>query len=347
MTFAKDSPLAARVVETASNERGPRPGGLADIRAIVIHMAEGGGTVSWLTRADGNSSHYVVEYDGEIVQMVREAHWAGSLNPRALRTTDDAYFEYLGLRQRYGKSEAVRALGGLTYYNDPNRFVIAIEVEGFAATGPNAKQRESLKRLAADIRRRRAKPFPVVCHRDFQSYKACPGRRIPWGDYGGHAVKATAPLPAPTPAPEVPMAIKGSTVPEVPTQLWLKPDAADATKSRWLYVYSDHRVDAGNTQLKPIRPLLLTRFIDADTYAVAYEPAAGDANDTSVEMFVKSVDVARTAPVVAAAPVDTSPFTQAQLDAATLAAKRAGYDLARAGFAITHPAPTVTWPPRP
>lgn len=50
-----------------------------------------------------------------------------------------------------------------------------------------------------------------------------------------------------------------------------------------------------------------------------------------------------------AAPVapDTSPFTQAQLDAATLAGKRAGYDLAKAGAKVTHPAPTVTWPPRP
>lgn len=346
MTFTRNSPLAARVVETASSETGPRVGGTADIRAIVVHMAEGGGTVSWLTRADGNSSHYVVEYDGEIVQMVREGWWAGSLNPRSLRTTDDPYFEYLGLRLRYGKSEAVRSLGGTTYYGDPNRFVIAIEVEGFAATGPNVKERAALKALIADIRRRHGKPFPALGHRDFQSYKACPGRRIPWVDYGGHAIGATAALPVTTP-PEVTMAVKGSTVPEVPTQLWLKPDPADATKSRWLYVFSDHRVDAGNTQLKPIRPLLLTRFIDADTYAVAYEPAAGDANATSVEMFVKSVDVAKTAPVVVAPPPDTTLYSKADVDAAALAGKRAGYDLAKTGMTITHPAPTVSWPPRP
>lgn len=345
MSFTKDSPVAARVVEAAVNERGPRSGGLADIRAIYLHMAEGGGTVSWLTRADGNSSHYVVEYDGEIVQMVREAHWAGSVNPRALRSTDDPSFEYLGLRQRYGRSEAVRALGGTAFYADPNQYGIAVEIEGFAATGPNVQQRAALKALVADIRRRRSKPYPVLCHRDFQSYKACPGRRIPWPDYGGHAVRASAPVIV-QPPPEVPiMASKGSTVPEVPTHLWLKPDTADPTKSRWLYVFSDHRADPGNVQLKPIRPLLLTRFIDADTYAVAYEPAAGDTNATSVEMFVKSGDVERTAAIPIGA--DTTPYTKADLDAARLEGQRAGYDLARAGAKITDPAPTVAWPPRP
>jgi len=48
-----------------------------------------------------------------------------------------------------------------------------------------------------------------------------------------------------------------------------------------------------------------------------------------------------------AAPPDTTPHTKAELDAAALAGKRAGYDLAKTGAVITHPAPTVTWPPRP
>lgn len=46
--------------------------------------------------------------------------------------------------------------------------------------------------------------------------------------------------------------------------------------------------------------------------------------------------------------VDFTPYGVAGADAdALLAARREGYDLARAGFGITHPAPTVTWPPRP
>lgn len=287
--MAVDSPVAVRFVAAPDHwARGGVP-----IRAIIIHMAEGGGTVSWLTRLDGNSSHYVVEYDGEVVQMVAEARAAGSMNPKSTRTTDDPAFSYLGSTCRYGIT-ALRSMLG-SYASNPNAAVIAIEVEGFAATGPNTRQRASLARLVADIRRRRG-ALPCGGHRDQQSYKACPGKRIPWVDYGGHAVRTAAVvIKPPAPAPEVPIvAEKGSLVPEVPTRLVLRPDPAAPTRSRWLYVYSDHRPDAGNRQLEPIRPLLLTRFIDADTYAVAYEPAAADSNATSVEMFVKSADVLRT-----------------------------------------------------
>jgi hypothetical protein len=183
MAFTADSPLAARVVESPSSEVGARS--VSMIRAICIHMAEGGGTVPWLTRADGNSSHYVVEYTGRIVQMVREANWAGSINPRLVRTTNDPPYTYLGETIRYGRSAAEDALGsGVT---NPNLHVIAIETEGFAKDGPNPAQREALRRLVADIRRRRG-AMPCLGHRDFQDYKACPGKRLPWADYGGHGV---------------------------------------------------------------------------------------------------------------------------------------------------------------
>jgi hypothetical protein len=181
MAFTADSPLASRVVESPSSEVGVRS--VSSIRAICIHMAEGGGTVSWLTRPDGNSSHYVVEYTGRITQMVRESYWAGSINPRLVRTTNDPPYEYLGETIRYGRSAAEQALGsGVT---NPNLHVVAIEVEGFAKDGPNAAERESLRKLVADIRRRRG-ALPCLGHRDFQDYKACPGKRIPWVDYGGH-----------------------------------------------------------------------------------------------------------------------------------------------------------------
>ncbi|HSE44003.1 MAG TPA: hypothetical protein VLA89_01605, partial [Gemmatimonadales bacterium] len=113
------------------------------------------------------------------------------------------------------------------------------------------------------------------------------------------------------------VAITGSSVPEVPTKVTLKAGA-------WLYVYSDHRVDSKNTQLDPNRPLILTRFIDADTYAVAYEPSTPDANNTSVEMFVKTADITKTEPYSTPAPApapDTTPFDQADIDAAVAAAK--------------------------
>lgn len=153
------------------------------ILAIVIHHAEGGGTVSWLTRPDGNSSHYVVEYTGRVVQMVREDRAAGSINPTLVRLGDDAPFDYLGETVTYGATANKAALG--EHWRNPNAAVIAIEVEGFARDGPNEKQRSALVDLVGDIRTRYP-GLPTLGHRDFQNYKACPGKRIPWVDYGGH-----------------------------------------------------------------------------------------------------------------------------------------------------------------
>lgn len=300
-----DSPLAKRFV--AAPDNWSRNG--APIQGITIHMAEGGGTVSWLTRNDGNSSHYVVEYDGEIVQMVAEARAAGSVNPRTIRLSNDPPYTFLGEQVVYGRTAVLSAIGKAAG-DDPNRYVIAIEVEGFAATGPNAKQRVALHALVNDIRRRRGVQ-PALGHRDFQSYKACPGHKIPWVDYGHHAAKvgysaAPPPPPPPTTGGSTTVAITGNSVPEVPTRLYLKNDPANPAKSRWLYLWSDHRSDPKNIQLDgvpapgPQRPLLLTRFIDADTYAVAYEPSTPDANTTSLEYFVKSEDVLKTEPVPSA-----------------------------------------------
>lgn len=159
----------------------------ASPRAIVIHMAEGGGTVSWLTRPDGNSSHYVVEYTGRVVQMVDESEAAGSMNPKATRTTDDPPYTFEGETVVYGRTALDRA--GLTA--DPNRYAIAIEVEGFAASGPNDAQIVALERLVADIRQRRG-GLHVLGHRDQQDYKACPGKRIPWTRFGGHGAPTEA-----------------------------------------------------------------------------------------------------------------------------------------------------------
>lgn len=172
------------------------PRGGVPILAIAIHMAEGGGTVSWLTRNDGNSSHYVVERSGRVVQMVREDRAAGSINPKSVRNTDDAPFTFMGEVIRYGVTANKAALG--VHWQNPNAAVIAIEVEGFAADGPNAAQRQALSSLVLDIRSRHPS-LPALGHRDWQSYKACPGRKIPWFDYGGHG--------SATPAPEEPVSI--------------------------------------------------------------------------------------------------------------------------------------------
>lgn len=168
--------------------------GGAPIRAIVIHMAEGGGTVSWLTRPDGNSSHYVVEYSGRVVQMVREDRAAGSINPTLIREDDDPPYDFGGVTVRYGATAARKALGA--WSQDPNAAVIAIETEGFAKSGPNIDQRRALSRLVDDIRGRHG-PLHALGHRDFQRYKACPGHLIPWVDYGGHGAPEDEMIPAP------------------------------------------------------------------------------------------------------------------------------------------------------
>lgn len=51
---------------------------------------------------------------------------------------------------------------------------------------------------------------------------------------------------------------------------------------------------------------------------------------------------------VLASQVEFKPYgSDTASEDALLAAKREGYDLARAGYKMAHPAPTVTWPPRP
>lgn len=159
------------------------------VKAFIVHMAEGGGTVGFLSRPNqrGVSVHYVIEYTGRIVQMVPESDATGSINPNDLRTTNDP-------DGFYGVKAAKAIMGD--WWRDPNSAAITCEIEGFAKTGPNAAQHGSLKKLIADVRSR----FPgigLLGHRDFQDYKPCPGKLVHWDDLGGHG-------PASTEEPDVP-----------------------------------------------------------------------------------------------------------------------------------------------
>ena len=179
MTFLPNSALVDSVLVAEAYSRNGAP-----ILGVVIHMAEGGGTDTWLTRLDGNSSHYVIKYSGKLVQLVPETMAAGSMNPRATRTTDDAPFTFGGETIRYGRT-ALNAVLGAYAPTLINRAVIAIEIEGFASAGPSNAQNATLVDLIADIRKRRG-PVGLLGHRDQQAYKACPGKRIPWYALGGH-----------------------------------------------------------------------------------------------------------------------------------------------------------------
>jgi hypothetical protein len=162
-------------------------GGMKQPRAVVVHMAEGGGTVSWLTHpTNDNSSHFVVEYSGRVVQMVRDADASHSLHVDRPSGPPGAG-DYL----TYSLDAAKAVLG--TGIADPNAYIFALEIEGFAASGPNEAQTASLKALIADLRARHPGLAGNLGHRDFQNYKPCPGGRIPWLVLGGHGLYSAAP----------------------------------------------------------------------------------------------------------------------------------------------------------
>ena len=158
----------------AANDYGLRKG---PFLAFVVHMAEGGGTVGFLSRPNlrGVSVHYVIEYSGRIVQMLLESHASGSINPKELRSTDGP--------EPYGATVRKTVMGD--WDHDPNSAVISLEIEGFAKDGPNAKQAASLVELVDDVRSRHPS-IGLLGHRDFTSTKACPGAHIDWPALGGH-----------------------------------------------------------------------------------------------------------------------------------------------------------------
>jgi hypothetical protein len=167
----------------AAHDYGVRQG---PAMAFVVHMAEGGGTVGFLSRPNdrGVSVHYVIEYTGRIVQMLLESHASGSINPNDLRTGDDPAV--------YGATIRKAVMGA--WDDNPNAAVITVELEGFAAAGPNAAQHGSLRTLVADVRSRNPR-MGLLGHRDFQDYKACPGKLIHWAELGGHGEASMIPAP--------------------------------------------------------------------------------------------------------------------------------------------------------
>lgn len=268
--------------------------------AFVIHMAEGGATVSYLSKPNPNkvSVHYVVERRGRIVQMLREDRISGSLRPSAIRTTDDRPFTSPdGATVIYGATAAKRALE--RYWSDPNTVVLSCEVEGFAADGPSADQHAALVRLVADLRTR----YPAIAllaHRDFADYKACPGKKVRWAALGGHY-------------PILPDTATGDTV-----QSFYVPETRTfATLPKGSKLYPNSDLSGTPTVLDPGRELVyIGKFSDA-VRIVAYETPAGDTNSTSVAMFC----AASTITDYRAAGDDT-PYSRADLDAA-IAADRA------------------------
>jgi hypothetical protein len=166
-----------------------------DVLGIVAHMAEGGGTVSWLSGGNDPSKvsvGFVIEKSGRVVQMLGLEETQGGIKVKykngtsAIRKTNDP-------NGRYGRMFAKAVLGDGA--DNPNNCTIQVEIEGFASVGPNGKQLAAWVKLVADLRASTYQRMDLrgsLGHRDFQSYKACPGpsaaMKALFDSTGGHGI---------------------------------------------------------------------------------------------------------------------------------------------------------------
>lgn len=164
------------------NGYGPRKG---PTLGLLYHMAEGGGTVGYLDKSGnppsrGVSVHAVCEYSGRVVQMLKWGDASGSLNP-VNRSSDKAF---------YGHSHLVDVLGD--WWTDPNSATISMEIEGFAAKGPNAAQVDAATAWGLDMRARYPSIHGALGHADQTDTKGCPGMtaamRSIFDAVGGHGL---------------------------------------------------------------------------------------------------------------------------------------------------------------
>ncbi len=177
-----------RIPYPAANDYGPR--GRWPTLAVVWHVAEGKNVAQYLSRdpARGVSVHYTVEQatdrwaDGEVVRCLPEDRISGSINPKAIRRTDDP-------GGYYGASHAKAACGRYWPDTSPNVLVISVEVAGTAKAGPTEAQQRSMVALWDELKHRYPKVIPLG-HRDWQDVKPCPGKtasmKAAFSAVGGH-----------------------------------------------------------------------------------------------------------------------------------------------------------------
>jgi hypothetical protein len=245
-------------------------GGIVQVRAFLWHMAEGYGTASWLTHpSNNNSAHFVIEKTGRIVQMVKLTDAAHSAHV-AYDADDRDASDCGGL---YSDVMARRVLG--TGWLDVNAYVIAIEVEGYRAQGPNYAQKIAIRELYRFLRGYFPKVRGNLGHRDVQDYKSCPGCLFPWASIDGHGLFAVAP-PLPT-APDT------STEDSMRSfGVYLKPTTTTVKSGTWLYDSDSLASSAGNVQVNPGRGFPSIGGVSALVKILNYNGKA---------MFVRAADI--------------------------------------------------------
>lgn len=158
-------------------------GTLEEVRALVVHFAEGGGTVSFLQHPDKDvSATFVIQYSGRIVQMVADGD-----SDHCQHISYGAWSYPGGLSRLNGLAVLGADVMNSTDPTRVNRFVRAVEIEGFRADGPNPAQVAALVALVADQRAKYPELRGLLGHGDIQN-KACPGALIPWDLLGGHGL---------------------------------------------------------------------------------------------------------------------------------------------------------------
>jgi hypothetical protein len=145
--------------------------------ALMYHMAEGANTVNFLSLPITKkrnprkvSVHGVIQKDGTFVQMLDYSHMHTSLNPK-VKSTNKKFFGVNHLNAVLGKFAAVATKPNL----GPNHATLAVEIEGFAAAGPNPAQVKTAIAWGLEMRER----FPTIRgalgHADQTNTKKCPG----------------------------------------------------------------------------------------------------------------------------------------------------------------------------
>jgi len=168
---------------------------------------------------------------------------------------------------------------------------------------------------------RELRAIPVDAHHIIDHYyisgRLKPFCWRPWSDdrTGFPQARYLAALGAP-PDTSTGDTVKGFLVPEDRTLAKIKDKS-------WLYVTSElaersaaglPAPDTGNIQLSPARELVLIGILSPTVRIVAYERPTGDVDTTSRAMFAKTTDVESTRK--APPPIDTTPFSKAQVDTA-------------------------------
>lgn len=152
---------------------------------LLYHMAEGGGTVGYLDKTGrppsrGVSVHAVCDYAGVVTRMLPWTDASGSLNP-ADRSTDKAYYGHRHLHDVLGD-----------WWIDPNSVTLSMEIEGFAAKGPNADQIIGAIAWGRDMIDHFPELRGALGHADQTDTKHCPGTTAAmqaiFAGVGGHGL---------------------------------------------------------------------------------------------------------------------------------------------------------------